>query len=133
MGKLGNWDQTSSKTNLHFFSYFEKQNREPRIYKIICSNCSKKFYGQSRRTIRTQYGEHLTHVRYGSSELSSVAHHIPISDHSVDLFMFVKLVKHVMDRIILDACESLEIIKTDILLSNDRDLIPFSCLHSILK
>lgn len=44
----------------------------------------EKYYGKSRRIIKTIYCEHLTHIEYRRSENSSVAQHFSNSGPSAD-------------------------------------------------
>lgn len=62
-----------------------------------------------RRAIRRRDSEHLDRLKYNGNEKSSVAHHILSSGYSVDESSF-KLVRHVMDRTLFKAYETLVII-----------------------
>lgn len=70
-------------------------------------------YGQSRRNIRTGYDEQTARIKCGKSDLSysvRMTYRVLHSGHFLNKRSF-KLIRHVIDRKLLTAHESLGIIK----------------------
>lgn len=42
------------------------------------SDCSKKYFGQTRRAINTRFKQHVAHYKHNKFEKCTVAQHIPI-------------------------------------------------------
>lgn len=105
------------------------------IYEISCSDCEKKYIGQTKRPILTRFKEHMAHKKYGRFEKSSVAQHIFDNDHRIDVSN-LKLVKAVNNSKFLNIYESIEIFKNkrniDVMNSDDGP-IPFTPLFGLLK
>lgn len=60
-----------------------------------CNYCNKSYYGQSRTAIKSRYGEHLAHILYDRSEITSVVHYVlSLVDNSS-----LEFVRYVIDRI----------------------------------
>jgi hypothetical protein len=86
------------------------------IYEVRCGtkNCSYKYIGQSRRSIKTRFNEHKSHTDNNKTELSSVANHMRnklnggprLCQHTFGLDNF-KLLKNVSNPRKLDAYESI--------------------------
>ena len=102
------------------------------IYEIGCNDCDKKYIGQTRRSVKTRFKEHVAHIRYGRSDKSSVADHVLGTGHYIGIDN-VKLIKAVNSNRKLDAYESLEIAKNDkTVLNRDKGPIPSSILYSLV-
>jgi hypothetical protein len=80
------------------------------IYSITCKDCDEKYVGQSRRAIHSRFLEHRNHWRNGEEQKSSVAKHMIEKDHEFDSTS-IELLKHLTNRIQLDAYESIFINK----------------------
>jgi hypothetical protein len=84
-------------------------------YEFQCGtrNCGYTHIGQTRRSIKTRFKEHLSHINNDHIDLSSVAHHMKIKlrgggrlcVHKFDVTN-MKLLKNVTDSLKLDAYES---------------------------
>jgi hypothetical protein len=95
-------------------------NEKSGIYEIHCGtrNCGYKYIGQTRRSIKTRFKEHLSHTNNDHIDLSSVAHHMKIKlrggrrlcVHKFDVTN-LKLLKNVTDSRKLDAYESIFLFK----------------------
>lgn len=104
------------------------------IYEIGCNGCDKVYLGQTKRKIITRFKEHLAHIKYDRPEKSSVAEHILLNNHDLDL-LNVRLVKNVTSKKLLNSYESICInkIKNNVLMNADKGPIPNSSLFSLLK
>lgn len=75
------------------------------IYEISCQDCDLKYVGQSRRAISDRFKEHKSATDHGHIERSSVAEHMLIQQHEIDIEASQRL-KFVMSQHKLDAWES---------------------------
>jgi hypothetical protein len=95
-------------------------NEKSGIYEISCAtkHCGYRYIGQTRRSIKTRFKEHLSHTTNNHTSLSSVAHHMKIKqnggrricEHKFDLSN-LKLLKNVTNQHKLDAYESIYLFK----------------------
>ena len=103
------------------------------IYEISCGNCEKKYVGQTRRSIKTRYKEHIAHFRLNRPEKSSVAQHIFDTGHSMGPNS-LRLAKSVSCNRELDCYESIFIRKNiDNLMNSDNGPIWNSALFDLLQ
>jgi hypothetical protein len=95
-------------------------NEKSGIYEIQCGtrNCAYKNIGQTRRSIKTRFNEHVSHTNNNQIDLSAVAHYMKIKlrggrrlcVHKFDVTN-LKLLKNVTDSRKLDAYESIFLFK----------------------
>lgn len=78
------------------------------IYKISCQNCDQVYVGQTKRSLKVRFKEHLAHVKYRRPDKSSVALHMFENGHKVENVVLIKAVNNKSE---LNSCESLEIYK----------------------
>ena len=76
------------------------------IYEITCSDCSLKYYGQTRRGIETRLKEHKGYIKNNQPRKSAIANHILFNDHQMVSNDNIQLVKEVPNVNKLDAYES---------------------------
>ena len=97
----------STKNKLKFKLNNPKDKISPEeksgIYNIQCKDCSKQYIGQTRRTVKTRYKEHIGHLRKGNIEKSAVAKHCIEENHAVKE---VTLIKSVNNKTKLNAWET---------------------------
>lgn len=101
------------------------------IYEVSCTDCDKKYVGQTRRSLQVRFKEHMAHLKYGRTEKSSIAEHAFDHDHTISIDN-LKLLKNVSQNRFLDAFESIEIVKCKNRLNKDRGPIPYSPLYSLI-
>jgi hypothetical protein len=106
------------KTKNNFISTKDQRTslQKSGIYEVKCgtSNCEYKYIGQSRRSIKTRFGEHRAHTENNKTNLSSVANHMRnklnggprLCTHKFGLEN-LKLLKSVPNSRKLDAYESI--------------------------
>ena len=80
------------------------------IYQIICESCEKIYVGQTRRSVKTRFDEHISKYRRRHYDSSAVATHMHINQHPR---MKVSLLEQVSDPRKLDFLETLYINKAD--------------------
>lgn len=97
------------------------------IYEISCENCNKKYIGQTKRSIKTRFKEHISCIKNKQINRSSVAAHVFASSdnneppHNIGPFEeSVRLLKTVQNPRKLDAYESLLISKTKNVMNADN-------------
>lgn len=64
--------------NNKFFNYYSNCNTNNIIYIIICSHCSIKYIGQTKRTLRERMGEHYRDIKNNktpSNQLDKITEH----------------------------------------------------------
>lgn len=73
-------------------------NSKSGIYKIVCQQCNKEYFGLSCRCIEVRYVEHDRHWRFGRGHKSSVAlHMLSNKGHTTDISN-LSLVKEVTNE-----------------------------------
>ena len=75
------------------------------IYSIACNDCSKTYVGQTKRSIKTRYKEHFSHLTHNHPTKSAVASHCLETGHTITSSN-LKLLKHVTSPRYLNAWES---------------------------
>lgn len=83
-----------------------EKNEKSGIYEITCENCPAKYYGQTRRSVKTRYKEHLRAIKIKNIADSAVAVHAVNNKHWNFDDSNVELIKPVSDPRYLDAYES---------------------------
>lgn len=83
----------------------DKTNEEEKsgIYQISCKECGQIYIGQTRRSIKTRFKEH---INLRTAVKSAVGEHIMNTNHKIDKEN-LKLIKNVTNTNELDAYESL--------------------------
>lgn len=100
------------------------------IYQITCS-CEKTYTGQTRRSIKKRFQEHISHIKYNRPLKSNIANHVLNTQHDIKDF---KIIKHITEPYKLDAYESIFIYKNlNNSLNADGGPIPNSDLYQIIK
>jgi hypothetical protein len=100
------------------------------IYKITCDECQKVYIGQTKRTLRTRFKEHVAEVTKANKDTnkglvyhfkSKVAEHIYNHNHFLNL-NHIKILRHIRNPWKLNVAESIEIYKenTTKLLNKDQ-------------
>ncbi|KAJ8947663.1 hypothetical protein NQ318_009547 [Aromia moschata] len=107
-------------------------NEKSGIYEISCKDCDQKYIGQTKRSILTRFKEHMAHLKYGRTEKSCVAQHAFDNNHRIDINN-LKLIRNVTNSRLLDAFESLEIIKCNNSMNKDNGPIPTSPLFALIN
>jgi uncharacterized protein (UPF0335 family) len=110
------------------------------IYQISCNGCESVYIGQTKRTLKKRFTEHISHVKKNEPEKSSVAQHIlthikekPHS-HTINIDN-VRLLQRVDQPWKLNVYESMHIHKrknAGIPLLNSDEGNVFSCLFSLV-
>ena len=100
------------------------------IYQISCGVCSRKYYGQTKRSIKRRYCEHKQYVINNEPRKSAFASHVLEQQHLPVSSSEVHLVKCINDERKLDAYESMYICKDNTALNIDKGNIQsdFFCL-----
>lgn len=99
------------------------------IYTATCGDCDNKYIGQTARTVKTRFKEHLSKYFNRHYDQSAIAAHLNDTGH--DIFKVdVKLSKHVLDRRKLDFWETLFIrdVDPDELMNREPGPLATSCL-----
>ena len=81
------------------------------IYQISCDDCNEIYIGQTKRTIKTRFKEHISHIKYNRPTKSAVASHTLKNGHLNISIENLSLLKASNDQYQLDAWESLYINK----------------------
>lgn len=81
------------------------------IYKIECSDCDKRYYGQTKRNINVRFKDHMNYIAKNQPRKSALANHILFNDHNVSKEKLT-MKKQINDPNKLDAYESYFIQKT---------------------
>lgn len=81
------------------------------IYKIQCSDCGAKYYGQTRRTVEKRFVEHTKCIQNNEPRRSAFAAHALENNHFTTTINNVRLLKYVTNEQKLDAYESMYIHK----------------------
>ena len=102
------------------------------IYTINCKTCKKEYVGQTKRTIKTRFKEHMAHFKYNRVEKSRVAQHIYETGHKITI-EDLKIRKKIGNSLELNSHESILIHKkAGNLLNGDKGPIPDSVLYELL-
>jgi hypothetical protein len=127
--------KNSSKTKNILSNY---KDRKPKlegsgIYAINCNNCPMKYIGQTRRSFKTRFLEHLKYTMKKEINISSVARHMVELNHKFSINNH-EILRMVNDPKKLDAYESMEIqkINQSLLMNTDRGPINSSLFSLIL-
>ncbi|XP_055850342.1 uncharacterized protein LOC129914917 [Episyrphus balteatus] len=112
-------------------------NRCSGIYQISCSNCDKKYIGQTRRAAEVRFNEHLRSVKKKEIDKAIAAHiYDPNNDNQHTITSFdnnFKLLKKVNKPNKLDAYESIHIHINNNLMNLEPGPIIDSQLFNALK
>lgn len=112
----------------------KKENLDkPGIYEIKCNICHRKYYGQTKRSVKQRFAEHEKYIHNNEPRRSAFALHAVTEKHIPVSIDDVRLLKCVNDDRKLDAYESMYIYKDDNALNADKgniesDLFKFCCV-----
>lgn len=98
------------------------------IYAVKCNDCGKEYFGQTKRSIKKRFNDHLACIRLNQPSRSAVAAHVIKETHNVSVDN-VRVLKQVRNEMQLDAYESFYIQKGNNLLNQDNGNIE-SCLFA---
>lgn len=107
------------------------QIKKSGVYVFECSECNRKYYGQTKRDIETRYNDHCQCIRLNHPNKSAIASHVLIDGHTHISKDDVKLLKQVRDERRLDAYEAYYIQRDENALNSDNGNIS-SCLFSLI-
>lgn len=108
------------------------QMKKSGVYVYECSECKRKYYGQTKRDIETRFNEHCACIRLNQPQKSAIATHVIIDGHTQINKDNIKLLKQVNDDRRLDAYEAFYIQTDDNALNLDTGNIT-SCLFSLIE
>lgn len=60
-------------------------NDQSGIYSIGCDNCDEEYIGQTRRSIKSRFKEHIRHIDKNETDKSSVAKHMAENMHTTSI------------------------------------------------
>jgi hypothetical protein len=80
--------------------YFRDPLLNSGVYKITCS-CGKSYFGQTKRSIKKRFNEHLGYIRRGENK-SGISTHVLEEDHEITLdnVKWIRRDKDLVDRVI---------------------------------
>ena len=111
-------------------------NRCSGVYEISCSNCNKKYIGQTRRPAEIRFSEHLRSIKKKETDKAIAAHMFDVNNnfpHTITSFTDnFKLIKHINKPYKLDAYESIYIHLNDDLMNLEPGPID-SQLFNVIK
>lgn len=93
---------------------------KPGVYEISCKQCKRKYYGQTKRSIKVRFKDHQTYVKNNEPRRSAVAAHALHEQHLPLQIENVRLLRSVTDERKLDAIESMHIHKDTSALNADK-------------
>lgn len=102
------------------------------VYVFECSECKRKYYGQTKRDLETRIGEHFQCIRLNYPNKSAIASHVLIDEHAHINKTDFKLLKQVNDSRRLDAYEAYHIQRDENALNLDQGNIT-SCLFGLIN
>lgn len=110
------------KLKNHLLSTKDKKEHldKPGIYEIACNSCGRKYYGQTKRSVRKRFKEHTLCIRNNEPRKSAFAQHALDEEHLTTTIDNVRLLKSVNNSYKLDAYESLYIHRDATALNLDK-------------
>lgn len=93
---------------------------KPGVYEISCNQCQRKYYGQTKRSIKVRFKDHQTYIRNNEPRKSAIAGHALLEQHLPLQMENVRLLRSVTDERKLDAIESMHIHKDSEALNADK-------------
>lgn len=90
------------------------------IYCFECSECGRKYYGQTKRSVEMRFKDHCQCIRLNHPNKSAIAAHFLYDGHENVNIECVKLLRQVKDDKRLDAYEAYHIQRDDNALNQDR-------------
>jgi len=64
--------------------FFPSSLRSNVVYQIDCLDCDASYVGQTKRMLQTRVGEHRSHIRRNSTQLSVITDHRLQAEHEFD-------------------------------------------------
>lgn len=92
----------------------------PGVYEITCSECNRKYYGQTKRSIRTRCKEHCSYIQKKDTHKSAIAAHTLTEQHPMITIDNVRVRKSVNNTQKLDAIESMLIHRDNNAINADK-------------
>lgn len=102
------------------------------IYCYECSECGRKYYGQTKRSIEVRFKDHCACIRLNHPNKSAIASHFLIDGHENVNIENLTLLRQVKDERRLDAYEAYQIQRDENALNQDRGNIE-SCLFKLIN